>query len=278
MTKGASAGAVLSVARPALFADWQRNKEIMSATMQQIHGQSSDEVVSTKFDYPSDEVSRATVGRIFEEASQLEPTQRQNSLAEAATRTLLRLLVSKRPLYQEFEGFVRQQFLKTSNLQGEIELLLSSDQSLIDTQHRYYSFIRGMFGRSGKTRQEFYTAMLAEAGIVMELGTIGFGEAAASFLKAAMNSVHLEHLLVFYSVELLIQAYAAANPGHSPLSDERVEAFYKYFEASIPLIDRKFRSYTKDLKAFGAILLELAPREPFPASSMMWSFKTVQTC
>ncbi len=207
--------------------------------------QSLQEIGRSKIEIPEEGVSYGNIQRLFMETSRLEPSQRQLSLAEAATRTFLSFLAFKRPLYPEFESLIWQQFLRSSNLQKEIELLLDSELSFAPAQQRYCLFIRGMFERSQKTRQQFYSDMIAEAGIPIGLNTIGFGEAAASFLKLAMKSMHREHLLVFCSVELLIRTYAAVRPGSPPLLDKELEAFYKHFEYAIPLIT-KFGKYTRE--------------------------------
>ncbi len=202
-------------------------------------------IESASLEVPGRGLTRATMEDFFESASQLDPNQRQLGLAEAATRTLLNFLEAKRPLYPEFESLVWQQFLKSDNLEAEIDSLLNSQERLNSVPREYYDFVRGMFGKSGKTRHEFYRAMLSEAAFAAMFDGISFGEAAISFLKKTKKSVHQEHLLVFYSVELLIRAYAAAYPGSSPISDERLETFYQHFEAAIPL-PAKFERYTKE--------------------------------
>ncbi len=78
---------------------------------------------------------------------------------------------------------------------------------------------------------------------------VGFGAPAVAFMKRVMPSVHREHLLVFYSVELFKRAHAIARPRGGPISEERLETFYQHFEASIPLVD-KFERYTKDISLF----------------------------
>ncbi len=234
----------VAVTADAAFVTLTHNKDMTLA-----RERSLQEIGRMKVHIPEKSVSRATAGKLFEEANKLEPGQRQLCLAEAATRTFLHFLISKRPLYPEFEDLVWQQFLKSNDLQSEIEVLLNGEKSFAPIQQRYYSFTRGMFGKSGKTRQKFYSDMIAESGIVVGLSTIGFGEAAVSFLGLAMESMHPEHLLVFYSVELLIRAYAAAHPRSSPLSNEELEKFYRHFEDAIPL-SSKFEEYTRDDSLF----------------------------
>ncbi len=194
-------------------------------------------------------LNRVTQLELFEHVGQLEPKQKQLCLAEAATRTFLNYLTSIRPLYPEFEDLIWQQFLSASDLQGEIESLLKAQKHFIAVPNKYYNFLRGMFEKSGKSRHNFYNDMLSEDKIEIGPEDIAFGSAAVAFAKRAMLSVHEEHLLVFYSVELLIRAHVTAHPRGSPMSRERLETFYRHFEAAIPLAE-KFEKYTKDSSLF----------------------------
>ncbi len=191
----------------------------------------------------------SNIGDFLESASYHDPPQEQLILAEAATRYVLDFLRIKGPLYPEFKSHLWQQFAESSNIKKELDYLVNSDDFHITIPKRYYDFIRGMFERSGKTRYEFYSEMLKEAGIIMEFDSISFGAAAMKFVGKAVTSVHREHLLVFYSVELLLRAHVAANPGGAPISDAKLETFYRHFEAATPLAN-KFKKYAEDDSLF----------------------------
>lgn len=64
-------------------------------------------------------------------------------------------------------------------------------------------------------------------------------------LEKAMDKIHLEHLLAFYSGELLIRAHAATHPGGFPISDVELETFYRHFEAAI-ILASNFKKCTKN--------------------------------
>ncbi len=194
-------------------------------------------------------VSRDSEDDLFEKVDRLEPSQRQLCLAEAATRTFMSFLLTRHPLYPDFEEIVWQQFLSSKDLKDEIESLLTAQKHFIAVPNKYYDFVRGMFERSRKSRHEFYDDILSEARAEVDSEDISFGAAAMTFKKRTATSVHQENLLVFYSVELLIRAHATAHPRGSPISDARLETFYKHFEAAIPLA-AKFEKYAKDDSLF----------------------------
>ncbi len=102
-----------------------------------------------------------------------------------------------------------------------------------------------MFAKSATTRHEFYYVMLKEARVEIEFDSIGFGASAAAFRRKAGMSMHREHLLVFYSVELFLKAYMELHPRDAPIADEKLELFYRHFEEAIPL-SGKFEKYAKD--------------------------------
>ncbi len=63
-------------------------------------------------------------------------------------------------------------------------MLIDVGKPFAPAQHRYCSFISNMLEKSGKTRSDFYSSMIAEAGIAIGLETIGVGEAAEYFLES----------------------------------------------------------------------------------------------
>ncbi len=78
---------------------------------------------------------------------------------------------------------------------------------------------------------------------------IDFGEKAAAFQRRAGESVHYEHLLVWYSVELLLKARKAIHPKTRPITEEGLETFYRHFEDAIPL-GGKFLKYSASMAHF----------------------------
>ncbi len=191
-------------------------------------------------------VDCATVCELLTDVESLEEAERQSALAEAATLICIDSLRSMSSLYSDFEDSLWQHFSKIGNLSS---LIMDSLEDFVErgkyATEQYYSFLRGMFARSTKTRQAFYYEMLIEAGIEIEFNGIDFGASAAAFKRKAGASMHMEHLLVFYSVELFLKAYVYLHPNDSPLADEKIEVIYRHFEAAIPLIG-KFERYTKD--------------------------------
>ncbi len=56
--------------------------------------------------------------------------------------------------------------------------------------------------------------------------------------------MHTEHLLVFYSVELFFKACMEIHQSDAPISDEKLELFYRHFEEATPPFD-KFEKYAE---------------------------------
>ncbi len=103
-----------------------------------------------------------------------------------------------------------------------------------------------MFAKSGKQRKDFYREMLVEVGLCIDLSEVEFGEKAMRFYDEVMDSLHRDHLLVFYSVGLLLSVLLARSSGSSAqLADDNLEVIYQYFENSLPL-GGKFLKYAKD--------------------------------
>ncbi len=179
----------------------------------------------------------------------LEATKRQLILAEFATRLSIRPLKSLVLPYADFEDELWAQFQQDgelSNRMCKVKYLLKIPA---DAQMKYYAYVRSMFAKSAKTREDFYNNMLLESGINVELGGIGFGEKAAAFEVEAMGSVHQEHLLVWYSVRLLLLAWKTFHPGCPPIAENGLETLYKHFENEIPLCE-KFSTYSESISHF----------------------------
>ncbi len=68
---------------------------------------------------------------------------------------------------------------------------------------------------SSKTREAFYNTMLADAEIQKSLSNVEFGEGAKEFYMKVYKSMHREHLLVLYSVRLLLKVFSARHPSSS---------------------------------------------------------------
>ncbi len=185
------------------------------------------------------------LGTLVARAKSLEKEDRQLVLSEVATHVCIRSLEDMGSLYEEFEHELWLSFMAMEDLEGQVASFISHVQRAAYAAAQYYAFLKGMFMKSGKTRHQFYYDMLTEAGIEMDFGSVDFGESAVMFYRQAIMSIHLEHLLAFYSVELFLKVYISLHPRDSPLSDAKVEAFYRHFEAAFPLTE-KFGKYTKE--------------------------------
>ncbi len=209
-------------------------------------------------------VSDKNKHQLFEEAERLEAKQRQLFLAEAATRTFLTVLAPRRPFYQEFEELVWKEYLGSDDLERDIRSLLVSGGYYNLASTRYYNFIRGMFERSAKTRDEFYQNLISEASMVLRSEDIAFGAAAMAFLKKAEGSMDLEHLLAFYLVQLACKTRETMHTENAPMTEEEVEVLYKHFEGRFPLNGAVFLSLTSGPRALRVLIEELMPQRPLP--------------
>ncbi len=105
-----------------------------------------------------------------------------------------------------------------------------------DAMDIYGHFLREMFVAFEGKRNEFYRSMLAEAGNKLELSGAEFGENAEAFYEVADDSAHKKHLLVFYSVGLLLNVFNARYPGSdASATEEETEMMCRYFEKNLPL-------------------------------------------
>ncbi len=177
------------------------------------------------------------------------PSQKERIIVEAATSTWLTSIFHLSPLYEGFEHALRLAFSKMANLESHMFECLDQNRATEDARTRYYDYVRSMFGKSGKMRREFYDEMLADAQIKVEQDGVSSGAVAVIFQKEASRSVHREHLIVFYSVELYLKAYRTANPWSPSLSAKRLEELYEHFESEIPILD-KFSRYAADQDFF----------------------------
>ncbi len=137
------------------------------------------------------------------------------------------------------------QLYEENDIEAKLRSILNIEKIVKEALENYHGYIRGMFASSKKTRDDFYDEMLIEAGIEKDLGCFDFGKKALDFWYKATASVHREHLLVHYAVELYPKAYGAVNPKNIPASDERLEMIYKHFEGQISFAT-VFEKYTKD--------------------------------
>ncbi len=198
---------------------------------------------------PTGDIGDTTLHSFLLRAESLTPSERKLAFAETATRSCIQLLESLITLYSAFEEELWASLSTAQNLEGVMNSLLRPIAKVEYAMSKYHDYLRGMFARSGKTRSQFYDELLLEANIAIELGSIDFGPSARAFQRRALMSIHAEHLLVFYSVELFLKAYMAAHPRDSPMSDEKIEQVYRHFEAAIPLTDT-FEKYAKEDNLF----------------------------
>ncbi len=192
------------------------------------------------------ELSRKEAIEAIMRARQLEPKQRRLVFTELATRAWLRPRPLEGPLYPGFEEVLWEHFSRQEGVEEKVIASLGARQADTEIQALYNEYLRGMFAASGKTRCDFYRDMLAEAGIEIGLGDAEFGEEAFSFLTRVANSVHREHLLVFYSAGLVVKL--AKERDHSidnASREEWLDAVCRYFESGLPL-ECQFFQYSKD--------------------------------
>ncbi len=187
--------------------------------------------------------------KLLESTKHFEPSKRRRILIEFAARFWMRALTFSTPAYSEFEESLWLAFESTADLEDMIRSHIYCATVASDAKVKYHDYLRGMFKMSEKTREEFYDDMLAESGVEMSVGSVDFGESAIAFYNSVETVKHREHLLVFYSVELFLKAYASVHPRSSPISDEKVEEFYKHFERAISLTG-KFEKYAANDNLF----------------------------
>ncbi len=216
-----------------------------SETMPLTRQQSLQLLQDANVELPTIDIGGTTLRSFLCRAESLAPSERQLAFAETATRSCIQLLESLITLYPAFEEELWLSFSTAESLKSVMGSLLRPTTKVEYAMSKYHEYLRAMFKKSGKTRSQFYDEMLLEASIAIELGSIDFGPSASAFQEEALMSLHAEHLLVFYSVELFLKAYMAAHPKDTPMSDEKIEQVYRHFEAAIPLTEA-FEEYAKE--------------------------------
>ncbi len=203
-------------------------------------------VKGIKADINSAELDGIKAYDILDAVKDLEKGQQQPVVAELATRLGLRHLASTTAFYPEFEGVLWAHFAGMDDLQEHVSTAVTTGQIDTSTLKMYFDYLQSMFRASGKTRMEFYSKMITEASVQEDIASADFGKRALDFHRKVRSSVHREHLLVLYSVELILKLYRAHYPEKgSSVSEETLEAVYKYFEHGMPL-GTKFIDYTED--------------------------------
>lgn len=137
--------------------------------------------------------------------------------------------------------------MNNKNLESQIRRLMSTGQVGAKVTAIYSDYLRGIFEKAGKPRSEFYSEMTFEAGVQTDLESPEFGTKAVELYEKVVDSIHMEHLLVLYSVKLVLKLHEASclDGDFSLISDNKLNLVYKYFERGIPLGD-KFLDYTED--------------------------------
>ncbi len=201
---------------------------------------------STKPTFKKDGLRNREVREALEAAEQLAPSERQHVVTELATALWLRSLVENGPLYSGFEAFLHAHFSTMKDFERNILSLMSHGLIGAEARALYYDYLRGMFQSSGKMRSQFYAELLTDMAIPVCLESVEFGAKAEHFYRSVVDTLHGEHLLVFYSVGLLLKVFKKRHPNsRTPLTEEEVEAMYQYFEKSLPLSER-FMEYAID--------------------------------
>ncbi len=192
------------------------------------------------------ELSRRAVNRILTKAEQQSPSERQLVVVELAVTLWQKSLEPRGPLYPGFEAFIRSSLSGRGNVEEYVRPLIDTGRIYDDAMAMYSAYLQEMFEASGKTRSQFYDEMLAETGIQMNMEDADFGLKAENFFKDVVGTLHEHHLLVFYSVKLVLRLYRAACPSSSTqMAAEKLDLAYKYFERGIPL-GETFLDYAKD--------------------------------
>ncbi len=149
----------------------------------------------------------------------------------------------------QYDGFEESLWLLFSKGQA-IDKLIEPFKDLTEKEksaaNHYYDYIWCILQSPQKSRNAFYHDTLAEACIKIEFGSIDFGANAAVFHKGAEMSMHMEHLMVLYSVELFLKVHVKVCPKDSPLAGEKLEILYRHSEAAIPLIEKLNRCAKDD--------------------------------
>ncbi len=212
-------------------------------------------------DVSSSSLEGHSVYDALEKAQEPGSSLSQIVLAELGTHLWIKILALQGPYYHDFEAFLWARFAGRSDLAEYISKIMNADGVEANARQLYYEFLQGMFAASGKTRSRFYRDILADAGIELSLGDIEYGDPAKTFYRMAMRSMHKQHLLVFYSVGLILKAYSILHPSRAPLASNELEAFFQHFERNFPLV-LVFRHYTESMNALGKILWELSLDQP----------------
>lgn len=179
-------------------------------------------------------------------ARRLESKQRKLVFTELATRAWLVSRPLGGPIYPEFENMLWEYLLRHENVEEKVLASLSDNRANKDVDALYSNYLKGMFAASGKKRLEFYNEMLTEAGISVDLEDVEFGDEAVNFFLRVANSMHREHLLVYYSAGLVSRLSAPSDPTmNEAMGEEKLDAICRYFENGMPLEDH-FLEYSKD--------------------------------
>ncbi len=214
--------------------------------------EAAEAVKSANVDIAGGVLTDLRICKALQKARQLGPSQRQLVLIELAMRLWLEPLAWRGSYYHAFETFLWSYFAGKNDLGECIAKLTDYDRFGADAVRLYCEFLRKMFAASGKTRDEFYCDMLADAGIAVDFHNVEFGAAAEEFHAKAMASVHREHLLVFYSTGLLSKTLLDGyRKDGTALEEEELEVLYGYFEENFPL-GSKFLNYAGDASLFKA--------------------------
>ncbi len=211
-------------------------------------------VRSANVDAKGAAMSRKATREALVKARLLQPSERRLVMIELATTFWLKFLTDRGPIYPGFEAFLWAYFSRNEGAEQHVYPLMVTGKIGDDATRIYSDYLREMFDASGKTRDQFYGDMCAELGMQASLDSADFGDEAIGFSDKVAGTLHEEHLLVAYSVKLLLKAIMARRPSNSAsMADEDLEVVYKHFENSLPLCG-KFMKYAKDDGFFNSSL------------------------
>ncbi len=241
--------------------------------MAETREQALEVIACESLSLPSGSATRLMTRAFLNRIKHLEASKRRLVTAELAMRLWLGSLSSSGPYYVDFESVLWLHFSQNLSPEDQIRTIPTSAGIGVDVEGLYHMFLREMFVASGKTRHQFYQDMLLEVGIQMKLTDAEFGEKAMQFYERVAESVHAEHLLVFYSVGLLIRAYMAMDRKFSlPVADGELERIYRHFEKAIPL-EKAFVEYASEKS-----LINEAVQKLFPTKDSTEVFYSLEFC
>ncbi len=189
---------------------------------------------SIGLDMESIDLSKEGIYHLLDAVRELEESQQQSIVAELATGLSLKLFASTGPFYHEFEGALWAHFVETKDLQDHVSTTITTNEFGANATRIYYAYLRSMFEAYGNKRDELCRSKIVEAKVREDIDNTDFGEKALNFLRKVRGSVHMEHLLVLYSIALFLGALEELGLVSCSASEDELNVVFHYFESLIP--------------------------------------------